>query len=139
MPFGSVIKELKNQLETSNAGSRWSDEENEQLLEELKNNKSYEDIAKNHKRTITAIKAHVICYVIFPIYNIDEIESKIDEISEKYNIEPEIIIRYVKKQIKNNENIKVVNKEITVNKRLENIENILIKLNEQIDKITSLF
>jgi len=141
MPFGSVIKELKNQLETSNAGSRWSDEENEQLLEELKNNKSYEDIAKDHKRTITAIKAHVICYVIFPIYKIDEIESKIDEISEKYNIEPEIIIRYVKKQIKNNEDKKDVkdNKEITVNKRLENIEKILIKLNEQIDKITSLF
>jgi hypothetical protein len=28
--------ELKNQQETSNAGSRWSDNENEQLLEELK-------------------------------------------------------------------------------------------------------
>jgi len=119
MPFGNVIKELKNKLETSNAGSRWSDEEHEQLLEEIKNNKSYEDIAIEHKRTITAIKARVVCNIIFPIYNIDEIESKIDEISEKYNIEPEIISRYVKKQIKN--------KEITVNKRLENIEIILTK------------
>ena len=139
MSFGSVIKELKNQPETSNAGSRWSDEENEQLLEELKNNKSYEDIAKDHKRTITAIKAHIICYVIFPIYNINEIESNIDEISEKYNIEPEIISRYIKKTNKEDKKDVKDNKEITVNKRLENIEKILIKLNEQIDKITSLF
>ncbi len=142
MPFGTIIKELKNQEDTSKSGSRWTIEEHKQLLEELKNNKPYEDIAIDHKRTVTAIKARVVCNIIILIYNIDEIESKIDEISEKYNIEPEIISRYVKKQIINNENIKEVKNNkykpsSTIESRLENIENLLNKLNEQIDKITN--
>jgi hypothetical protein len=142
MPFGTIIKELKNKADTSKSGSRWTIEEHKQLLEELKNNKPYEDIAIDHKRTVTAIKARVVCNIIILIYNIDEIESKIDEISEKYNIEPEIISRYVKKQIIYNENIKEVKNNkykpsSTIESRLENIENLLNKLNEQIDKITN--
>jgi len=142
MPFGTIIKELKNKADTSKSGSRWTIEEHKQLLEELKNNKPYEDIAIDHKRTVTAIKARVVCNIIILIYNIDEIESKIDEISEKYNIEPEIISRYVKKQIIYNENTKEVKNNkykpsSTIESRLENIENLLNKLNEQIDKITN--
>lgn len=47
---GVIASDLENN------GNRWSDEEKEQLLRELRERKSIEEIAKEHKRSLNAIK-----------------------------------------------------------------------------------
>lgn len=46
---------------------KWTDKENEQLLSEIKNKVSFREIAKNHKRTIGAIKYKIIRNIITDI------------------------------------------------------------------------
>ena len=45
--------------ETSNVGTRWSIEEDEKLLQEINDNKSYEEIALEHKRSLKDIKSRL--------------------------------------------------------------------------------
>lgn len=49
------LKALKEKPETSNAGTRWSDEEVKTLLDEIKDNINMTEIAIIHKRTIGSI------------------------------------------------------------------------------------
>ena len=57
-----------NQL-LSNIGKKWTITEDEQLLQEVNNNKNYDVIALNHKRTKNAIILRVISHIIYPLYN----------------------------------------------------------------------
>lgn len=50
---------LKNE-HTSNVGTKWTIEEELKLIQEINDNKSYEKIALEHKRTILGIKSRVI-------------------------------------------------------------------------------
>jgi hypothetical protein len=77
-----------------NAGTKWTIEEDNNLIEEIKNNKSYEEIALEHKRTITAIKSRVISHIIYPKYK-DDIDY--EKISIEYKIDKEIIMRRINK------------------------------------------
>ena len=45
------IQALKEKPETAKTGSRWSLEENNQLLESIKNKDSFKSIALKHQRT----------------------------------------------------------------------------------------
>ena len=74
----------------------WSSEEDLQLLEEVENKKDYNWIALKHKRVIADIKSRVISHIIYPKYK-DTIYDNIKNISEKYNITSNLIIRYVNK------------------------------------------
>ncbi len=47
---------MKNNEETSRAGSKWLQEEDDLLLQEIIHN---DEIALNHKRTVTGIKSRV--------------------------------------------------------------------------------
>ena len=49
------IKALKENPETANAGSRWSDDEVKLMLSELKDGKNHNEIATLHKRTFGSI------------------------------------------------------------------------------------
>ncbi len=98
--FHKRIKELKSKEETSNVGKKWTIEEDEKLVQEIKDNKPYEEIALEHKRTITGIKSRVISNIIYPIYkDIDEEQQEINiqEISTEYKIDDWMIIKYMKK------------------------------------------
>jgi hypothetical protein len=100
MSLGERIKELKSKEETSNVGKKWTIEEDEKLVQEIKDNKSYEEIALEHKRTITGIKSRVISNIIYPLYkDIDEEQQEINiqEISREYKIDDWMIIKYMKK------------------------------------------
>ena len=91
---------LKSIEETSNVGKKWTIEEDEKLVQEIKDNKPYEEIALEHKRTITGIKSRVISNIIYPIYkDIDEEQQEINiqEISTEYKIDDWMIIKYMKK------------------------------------------
>ncbi len=87
---------LKNNEDTSKAGTKWTIEEDQKLIEEISTNIPYEEIALDHKRTINAIKSRVITNIIYPKYK-DNIENNIDSISKEYNIDNETIIKYIKK------------------------------------------
>ncbi len=91
---------LKSIEETSNVGKKWTIEEDEKLVQEIKDNKPYEEIALEHKRTITGIKSRVISNIIYPLYkDVDEEQQEINiqEISTEYKIDDWMIIKYMKK------------------------------------------
>jgi len=98
MTLGTRLNELRNTEETSNAGIRWSIDELEKLSKELVDNKSYEEIALEHKRTVSSIISRVISHIIYPKYK-DNID--IEKISVEYNIDIELIKKNIKKIVKN--------------------------------------
>ncbi len=86
---------LKNE-HTSNVGTKWTIEEELKLIQEINDNKSYEKIALEHKRTILGIKSRVISHIIYPKYK-DDIENNIETISIEYKIDNELIMKYINK------------------------------------------
>lgn len=109
---------MKNNEETSRAGSKWLQEEDDLLLQEIIH-KTYDEIALNHKRTVTGIKSRVISHVIYPIYK--KGNKNINELSNEYNIDKETIEKYINKIDKKQES-----KESTENNNINNL--ILLKL-----------
>jgi len=89
------VRDLRNNEETSRVGTKWSPEENDRLVQEIYNKKSFEDIALIHKRTITGIKSHVISHILYKQYK-DENKS-IDDLSSEYNIEKYLVEKYINK------------------------------------------
>jgi hypothetical protein len=106
----------------SNAGTKWTIDEDKQLVQEIVDNKSYEEIALEHKRTILAIKSRVVSHIIYQKYK-DTIENDIEKISIEYNIDSALIMKYINKLNDNKFNTKI-NKEI-----LEYLQQLDIKMN----------
>ena len=103
MTFGTRLKELRSKEDTSNVGTKWTIDEDKNLVQEIVDNKSYEEIALEHKRTILSIKLRVISHIIYPKYK-DDIENNIEKISIEYKIDNELITKYINK-LKTNNNI----------------------------------
>ena len=81
---------LRNKEETSRVGKKWLLEEDEELMKELIDKKSYEEIALNHKRTIGGIKSRVICNILYLQYK--DKSKTIEELSLEYNINDNEVI-----------------------------------------------
>ena len=120
------VTSLRNNEETTNVGKKWYIEEDEKLVQEIHDNKSYEEIALEHKRTVTGIKSRVISHIIYPKYK--ENNMDIEKISLEYNIDIELLKKYINKL----DTKKSVN--ITDN---EKILEYLVKLDNKIDEINS--
>jgi hypothetical protein len=120
------VTSLRNNEETTNVGKKWYIEEDEKLVQEIHDNKSYEEIALEHKRTVTGIKSRVISNIIYPKYK--ENNMDIEKISLEYNIDIELLKKYINKL----DTKKSVN--ITDN---EKILEYLVKLDNKIDEINS--
>ena len=119
MSYGTRIKELRNNEETSNAGKKWTSDEDELLVEEIKNKIAYKEIALNHKRTISSIKIRVISHIIYPKYHLN-IESNIEKIS----------VETKQKSVKADE------KQLFY--FLQNLENKMNEINSKLDKLLNL-
>ncbi len=65
-----------------NNGKRWSNEEDEQLITELSENLSFEELSNIHQRSISAIKAHIFIKAV----NDHKNEVILDEIYIKYKL-----------------------------------------------------
>jgi hypothetical protein len=119
-----------NQL-LSNIGKKWTITEDEQLLQEVNNNKNYDIIALNHKRTKNAIILRVISHIIYPLYyndnNNDDINYEI--ISKEYNIDIELLKKNInkKKEIKKEINEKILEELILLNKKIDKLTNLIMK------------
>lgn len=123
MSIKSKIENLRNNEETSNIGIKWSVEEDNKLLEELNINKTYNEIALEHKRTIGGIKSRIISHIIYPKYKNDDIDF--DKISIEYKIEKDIIIKYINElKLKSSKlDLKDDNKILELNNKLNEIDN----------------
>lgn len=75
--------------ETSSTGKKWTDEEDNQLIESLNNGTSIEDIAKEHKR----IKKNVVDIEELVVSSIDP--NSIDNICAMVNLKAEEIEKYL--------------------------------------------
>lgn len=129
---------LENMVKISFVGQKWTKQEDENLLEEIKSNLDYDEIAKIHKRTLLGIKKRleIIAYDMY----FDEIPM--DDITQKTKISKEqisIIIKekqqkYEKKNI--NDDIK---KQKKVNKIADNnvIETDIIEIKKQLENINT--
>ena len=74
------LQELRLNPETYNAGKKWETHEDELLVKLVNEDKSYEEIAKEFKRTVGGIRARIMDKIIFPEYN----KENIKELAEKY-------------------------------------------------------
>ena len=99
---------LQKNEETSRIGKKWLQEEDDELLRELYDKKTYEEIALNHKRTIGGIKSRVICNIIYLQYK--NKSKTIEELALGYNIENDLVIKYINKMEKRN-SVKMQDKE----------------------------
>lgn len=74
------LQELRLNPETYNAGKKWEAHEDELLVKLVNEDKSYEEIAKEFKRTVGSIRSRIMDKIIFPEYN----KENIKELAEKY-------------------------------------------------------
>lgn len=113
-------------------GCKWLLNEDEELIKEIQDKKSYEEIAINHKRNIKGIILRVIHKVIYNEYKNNN--KSIDDLSITYNIDKFLIEKQINKlelnnsidnSIKNNRNSDKNNDKNSlknIEKRLEDIE-----------------
>jgi hypothetical protein len=91
----SISDLMSNEEKLSRVGKKWLPEEDVILLKEMTDKKTFEEISLEHKRTITGIKSRVITQILYPQYKNDNIS--LDELSSEYNIEKELVEKYINK------------------------------------------
>uniref|UniRef100_A0A6C0LGY7 Uncharacterized protein n=1 Tax=viral metagenome TaxID=1070528 RepID=A0A6C0LGY7_9ZZZZ len=116
--------------ETSRVGKKWTVEENDNLCQELADNKTYEEIALIHKRTIIGIKSRVVTNILYPKYKHDNIT--IEDLSTLYNIEQEIIEKYINKMESPNKKTKKTDEKENI------IEYRLMMIEQKLDYLTNI-
>ncbi len=98
-----MYKLISNE-ETMNAGKKWTIEEDIKLIEEFTENKTYEEIALEHKRTVYSIQLRVISRIIYPKIK-DDVEIDMEKVALEYNISTkELLYNINKLKIKATEN-----------------------------------
>jgi hypothetical protein len=102
--FGKNMQELRNNDDTSNVGIRWTTEEDNKLVQEIADNKTYEEIALEHKRTAYSIQLRVISSIIYPKIK-NDLDVDIEKVALEYNIRTkELLYNINKLKIKATEN-----------------------------------
>jgi hypothetical protein len=141
--FGKSMLELRCKDETSNVGTRWTIEEYKRLVEEIIENKTYEEIALEHKRTVHGIQCRVISHIIYPkikdaVAAAAEEDADMEVLALEYKIDTSLLIRQINKiKMKgtvNKQKPKENTTDIPTNKQ---ILEYLIMLDKKIDEINS--
>ena len=83
--FDTMMQELRSKEETLNAGTKWTIEEDNKLVQEIADNKTYEEIALEHKRTVYSIQLRVISRIIYPKIK-DDLDVDMEKVALEYNI-----------------------------------------------------
>jgi len=88
--------QMRSVEETMNAGKKWTIEEDIKLLEEFTENKTYEEIALEHKRTAYSIQLRVISHIIYPKIK-DDVEIDMEKVALEYNISTKELLYNINK------------------------------------------
>jgi hypothetical protein len=147
--FGTNMQELRSKEETLNVGTKWTIEEDNKLVHEIADNKNYEEIALEHKRTIFGVKIRVISHIIYPKIK-DCLVIDIESLSVKYRIDAMLLTRQINK-IKSKEVIKQIsvnqdkatqtqiNNDVPTNKQileyLQKLDNKMDEVNAKLDNL----
>jgi hypothetical protein len=127
--------------ETSRAGSKWSPDEDDKLVKEFTNKKTFEEIALEHKRTIGGIKSRIISHILYKEHK--DGYKTIDDLSQEYNIEIDLLNKYINKlENKNNVVIKSCEEKpkptmMLIFEKIELLETKILKIEQKIDSIIS--
>ena len=129
--FGTMIQELRSKDETLNAGTKWTIEEDNKLVQEITDNKTYEEIALEHKRTAYSIKLRVISRIIYPKIK-DDVEIDMEKVALEYNISTkELLYNINKLKMKHDE--QPTNKQIL--EYLQQLDNKINEINSKLDNL----
>ena len=79
-----------------NVGTKWTIEEDNKLVQEITDNKTYEEIALEHKRTVYSIQLRVISRIIYPKIK-DDLEIDIEKVALEYNIRTKELLYNINK------------------------------------------
>lgn len=126
--------DLRSDDDTINIGKKWTIEEDIKLAQEITENKTYEEIAMEHKRTVNSIQLRAITHIIFPKIK-DDLEKGID-IDTSQIISHVNKIRIKKTTVNKDKPIKnPLQKEYTLTNK--EILDYLKKLDSKMDEINS--
>jgi len=87
---------LRSNDETMNAGKKWTIEEDNKLVQEITENKTYEEISLEHKRTAYSIQLRVISRIIYPKIK-DDVEIDMEKVALEYNISTKELLYNINK------------------------------------------
>jgi ATP-dependent exoDNAse (exonuclease V) alpha subunit len=90
--YQNILK-LRENSETANVGKKWSEDEINELLYEIKKNLSLKDIALLHKRTESSIKSKLLSIAISLINK----KMSLEEVSKIVSINTELITEHMDK------------------------------------------
>jgi hypothetical protein len=106
-----------------NNGKRWSNEEDEQLIQELSQNISFEELSNIHQRSISAIKGRIFIKAV----NDHKNGVTIEVIYSKYNLNETTFheaLEYVKKMENKKEDEKGEKKKEIKKEKVEQIQQV---------------
>lgn len=135
--FVANMLEMRDEDETMNVGKKWTIEEDIKLAQEITENKTYEEIAMEHKRTAHGIQLRVISHIIYPKIK-DDLDVDIEKVALEYNITPTLITRHITKiKIKSEPKPKQEPKQKEYQPSNKEILDYLKKLDSKMDEINS--
>lgn len=132
--FQENMKKLRENPDTSRAGLKWDDSEDENVLSKLKSGMSVDDIAKVLKRTANSIKTRI---VMNAVKQIDEDNVDKTKVMKELNITDADITDYKEKKQQRDDQQKnfinsMINKNIynpTIRDNYQLLKEILNRLN----------
>ena len=114
--FQENMKKLRENPDTSRAGLKWDDSEDENVINKLKSGMSVDDIARNLKRTANSIKTRI---VMNAVKQIDEDKQDKAKVMKELKVTEEDIKEYKeKKQQRDDQQKNFINS--MINKNLYN-------------------
>lgn len=134
------MKKLRENPDTSRAGLKWDDSEDENVLSKLKSGMTVDDIAKALKRTANSIKTRIIMNAV---KQIDEENKNKDQVMKELKITEADIKDYKEKKQQRDEQQKnfvnsMINKNIynpTIRDNYQLLKEILNRLNKIEEKL----
>ena len=154
--FGTRMLELRCNDETSNVGTKWTIEEDTKLVQEITENKTYEEIALEHKRSVHGIKLRVISHIIYPkikdaatavadAADVAISDMDMEELALEYKIDTSQLIRHINKlkmkgiAKKEKQKPKSINDDMPTNKEileyLKQLDNKINEINSKLDNL----
>jgi len=138
--FQENMKKLRENPDTSRAGLKWDDSEDENVLSKLKSGMSVDDIAKVLKRTSNSIKTRI---VMNAVKQIDEEQVDKTKVMKELKITDADITEYKDKKQQRDDQQKnfinsMINKNIynpTIRDNYQLLKEILNRLNEIEEKL----
>lgn len=132
MSCNENCKNLRNNDETSKVGLKWSIEDDNSVKQSAISKMNIDDIAKLHKRTLSAVKSRILLHAVDYMKNEDK---SIEDAALYFNVDIESITNYQyrmeRKVTKVDNKLRIVTKDGTVlNKELSNNENTIQLLTE---------